>query len=1219
MNRLSPTSVEFNDSFRQSAHIFSLSPYRSPERLNNQSSLHSSLGIDSDHEWIMLNSHYLQNKLTILTISTTNISELYTNNYSLLDSVTKTFYRHFSSVMETIIDKIKVNYENSSQLASSLNPSSLLQSTGSNTSDQFNILTSIKPLLEIADDQPLLMSNILKLYLHSLSDMNNSSRIKIKIFVNDLTNINADALLFIKEYQAIINEKNKDIINTFGVSLTNYENERDENDKIKNKINDLHVQMQQNSKSQDSYIVTFKSKYQSELSDLEDKLAESKSILANLIKIINGQKETLVKNIEVISTYFIKFEEDFFCKFIELTTGFIQIVVSITNEFSLKLTQSNSEIDKFLIGLEKRQDSDFTNSNFDYSPHEIILKQAQLEKIEDPLDPNILEKFPHEDHFHLYKYRIEKYIDSIENFHNNNIKTLNSLKSFLEDFSNFAMDASKNLVLKNFFESFKKSVSLCYNGVLDSLEYMLNDLVHQLSNEYKTLSNQVQFVISNIILSLVKDSNNNLLLLKISVNTVLEELYQNISFSSFRIGREMLKNQNSIRLFVIKYNEASKKQFRSLCHTIQSLNAFIQNICPSILTNCTECLDRIAMNFKTAQFSNQIKDIIQNDPNLNFILDPYVLFTDKYSNSTNSKIMTNEKPNKMDNSFNENQLFNKESTFTFSPNTLVDELDKEKNFYLLESEELYEDPKEVFRRSTINFTTYQLKDKRANYTDIQLIQQNTKIRAFDFALKKNLSWELQTKFGTEINEELLENYVCTLVDKILLQGKLYITHKRLAFNSYFNSNTLFGDTIVVIPIKDIQDIEKTYGVFNHQNTLHIHTTKGILTFTSFSNRDRAFNLINNILNNFGIIYKKTNKNNSLHNAIQNQDSNEPFKLKENINTKKDEYNQEEKKLSNSPKKKNLIANINKNGLKEELSNIFAERKKRILENLPNLSSFKVSGFTIVIKNTNLQKVFEVIFGEEGLNLKKKLFSSYWEILMLEMYPKKKPTIGKWSLLPPKSFKVEDIIAFGEKPMIRKLVGYKPVKDIPFLSAFAFDDIHNLHIVDDKEIILIMDVKFHGSVPFTDTFTYKNCYIIKENHKQEVTLEFRYTMEFIKSTIFKRKIERTALEEINDTGRIVKGVTDGLIDEGKFDLPPKFEAQESEEIIEEEESIQDQDNSFNHLDSLENLEEFDENSQKFEVSTISLSPMKMKKTTNINHSTLSIIYYEFDDDSNNQNH
>ena len=264
-------------------------------------------------------------------------------------------------------------------------------------------------------------------------------------------------------------------------------------------------------------------------SDLENKLANSKSILVNLIKIINGQKESLIRNIEEISTYFLKFEENFFRKFIELTTGFIQIVVSITNEFSLKSTQSNSEIDKFLIGIEKRQDSDFTNSNFDYSPHEIILKQAQLEKIEDPLDPNILEKFPHEDHFHLYKYRIEKYIDSIENFHNDNITTLNSLKSFFEDFSNLAMDVSKHLALKDFFESFKQSVSLCFDGVLDSLEYMLNDLVHQLSTEYKTLSNQVQFVISNIIQSLVKDSNNDLLLLKISVNSILEELYQNIS------------------------------------------------------------------------------------------------------------------------------------------------------------------------------------------------------------------------------------------------------------------------------------------------------------------------------------------------------------------------------------------------------------------------------------------------------------------------------------------------------------------------------------------------------------------------------------------------------------------------------------------------------------------------------------------------------------------
>ena len=41
------------------------------------------------------------------------------------------------------------------------------------------------------------------------------------------------------------------------------------------------------------------------------------------------------------------------------------------------------------------------------------------------------------------------------------------------------------------------------------------------------------------------------------------------------------------------------------------------------------------------------------------------------------------------------------------------------------------------------------------------------------------------------NEVFLDAFSCGLLDKILLQGKLFITNMKLCFHSYFNKSNLF--------------------------------------------------------------------------------------------------------------------------------------------------------------------------------------------------------------------------------------------------------------------------------------------------------------------------------------------------------------------------------------------------------------------------------------------
>lgn len=72
---------------------------------------------------------------------------------------------------------------------------------------------------------------------------------------------------------------------------------------------------------------------------------------------------------------------------------------------------------------------------------------------------------------------------------------------------------------------------------------------------------------------------------------------------------------------------------------------------------------------------------------------------------------------------------------------------------------------------------------------------------------------LKQKVNMDADEKLVKFYSCALYDKIILQGKLYVTSGRICFHSYFNAaNLFFGSTFLQIPKKDIVKIEKRWGV-----------------------------------------------------------------------------------------------------------------------------------------------------------------------------------------------------------------------------------------------------------------------------------------------------------------------------------------------------------------------------------------------------------------------
>ncbi|AGO12762.1 AaceriADR294Cp [[Ashbya] aceris (nom. inval.)] len=126
--------------------------------------------------------------------------------------------------------------------------------------------------------------------------------------------------------------------------------------------------------------------------------------------------------------------------------------------------------------------------------------------------------------------------------------------------------------------------------------------------------------------------------------------------------------------------------------------------------------------------------------------------------------------------------------------------------------------------------------------------------------RKNFDFHSLFK-DTEVSpsEKLLTDYSCAWSKDILLQGRLYISTEHICFYS----NILGYVSVVVIPLKEVVQIEKknTAGIF--PNAIAIHTLQKKYVFASFISRDTTFDLITNVWNQI-ILGPNASKTNSTH-------------------------------------------------------------------------------------------------------------------------------------------------------------------------------------------------------------------------------------------------------------------------------------------------------------------------------------------------------------------
>lgn len=121
-----------------------------------------------------------------------------------------------------------------------------------------------------------------------------------------------------------------------------------------------------------------------------------------------------------------------------------------------------------------------------------------------------------------------------------------------------------------------------------------------------------------------------------------------------------------------------------------------------------------------------------------------------------------------------------------------------------------------------------------------------KLRNVSYAAEKKNN-EFHTIFkeaGISPEEKLLTDFSCALSRDILLQGRMFISEKHICFNS----SILGWVTTVVIPFREIVQIEKksTAGIFPNGIVFQTLHTKYI--FASFMSRDSTFDYITSIWN-----------------------------------------------------------------------------------------------------------------------------------------------------------------------------------------------------------------------------------------------------------------------------------------------------------------------------------------------------------------------------------
>ena len=352
-----------------------------------------------------------------------------------------------------------------------------------------------------------------------------------------------------------------------------------------------------------------------------------------------------------------------------------------------------------------------------------------------------------------------------------------------------------------------------------------------------------------------------------------------------------------------------------------------------------------------------------------------------------------------------------------------------------------------------------------------------------------------SKFGIKGEVEEVERFSCAYSDKILLQGRMYVTTSHICFHSIFNSSTIIGrETRLAIPLSEVVDIEKRGTALIFDNAIGIVTQNSTFVFTSFIYRDQAFATIQGLL--------KINEAKS------------PSKLKFEC-----EVNFE----------------IRENRMK--LSKLMKEAKtQESFENNNMVQSELLKHHLLDLEvNVPVEKVFQLFFNS------KEFFTSF-----SHARGDTNIEIENWSPEPP-AFFTDQEGDYWVNASTRTASYTHPVRGgMPMMPKTCLcKENQTVFFISKNEFVVEVKAQVEG-VPYSDYFQAIVRYRVTGDQKSSV--EVRYGMEFFKQSMFVKKIESSGVAECNETVNkiwapmVTKEVQKSLGEKVEDTPPPKEEPQ-----------------------------------------------------------------------------
>lgn len=317
---------------------------------------------------------------------------------------------------------------------------------------------------------------------------------------------------------------------------------------------------------------------------------------------------------------------------------------------------------------------------------------------------------------------------------------------------------------------------------------------------------------------------------------------------------------------------------------------------------------------------------------------------------------------------------------------------------------------------------------------------------------------LLQKCGLKSNTILIESFSCALSQKLLLQGRLYLTTTHIVFHSYFNSSTIFGrETLISIPLVDIIKIEKRAVLF-FENSLSLLTKSGSFVFKSLYYREQAYATLENLL--------KLNNPTLVEKDLMCGMWVETRRFRLDLHKK--------------------LMEIKKVEEKSELHDQFL--KYQVLE-----QPLKVE--------VSPQKVFNLIFSDDSLPFFLDYLNAQGNLNM---------EVSKWTPEVPEYYLGGESENF--EGVITRTAEFKhPVKErLLFMPKYCIcHEVHTIYFKSKNEFVMEQEVTISG-VPLSDCFVAYMQYIVKGEDESEI--EVKYGINFLKSTVFRGKIEDSGVSQ-----------------------------------------------------------------------------------------------------------